>query len=1140
ETERERERWPRSSIFDTAGSKEESSFFRGSCLGRATASHSSRRLTILGAPVMGSRWGALCRLPPLISWTVMAILLVDADVDSDAAVKFLKVPPVFSASSSATFQFEVTEGRNGSSCHDCSISRKLDNYNSFACERKEVTYSGLLDGNHTFKICSSGSQGVRCASYNWTVDTISPTAYISAASFTNALNISVNVSFSEPCTSGGGFKCSPSHCDLLIYGAGRVLPSTLRVLLPGLKFSFMVGISADVQFGRLILAMDKVFCTDNAGNMFKQSSDSSFILHFDRRSVFMNLTSHVPEKLLQLNGLLRTVQASNSARDLKIYLSFSEPVLNSSEEILDLLHASSGLLVPTNKSNLGNRRFGYLVQNISSMTVVTISCDTTYIITRQGTPVSPSDPITFLYDADRPSVRLSTTSNMRTRQHKIPVLINFEKPVFNFNSSAIIISGGSILSFHEITKSTYISEIHGNGSVISVEVPENRTTDIAGNKNLASNLLQVNHYSTPTVSSLLSIVATVALAMTSMVATLLTLSSSSLLYSGAISGQKSYVVSEPSRNLLRILCHVQIFALCRWLVVTVPVEYYEFSRGIEWSIPYIHLPWESSSNNSFIENSTFTLGAYFEIWERSKLRTFKSPLTTNQILGVDPSVHGKPLMPGEYMSFLENQNFNPEAEFIMISRNSDRWKHFGRNMFWLAIFGGGLTLLHVAILCLLKLRRDSEKQEEYGALVFPRFELILVMLALPCICQASAALIKGKTSTGIVVGVALLGISTSFLISLLLFLSIGITMAKLLQYKEVHQEGQEFHWYQEFIRVTLGPGKRGQWTWTDQHKSINQTKLGPLFEDLRGPPKYMLTQISSEGNQAKHEDQDRIIASEDETEDAEAPFIQKLFGILRIYYTLLESIKRVSLGILAGAYSSNRPSRIPTLIILSITSFQLFFLVLKKPFIKKKVQFVEIISVAGEVGLYGACLALLEKDFSSANERRIGFFMLAMFIIMFTAQLVNEWYVLYRQVIRLSATRNSFSSGLKRALGGLLLIVLPTRLSTNLNNQLSSRNGEGDSGITVTPIGQVQRTSGTSEGSWLRQLREDAKTSFSREDAGAPNDPSSSMYQRSVFWSGKRSRSSSVTSSSDSKSKGDGKLKLRGLYKDLENIFSSK
>ncbi|RWW26846.1 hypothetical protein GW17_00008757 [Ensete ventricosum] len=201
---------------------------------------------------MGSR---LWWLPRFISWIVMVILLVDAEVGSDTAVKFLKVPPVFSASSSATFQFEVTEGRNDSSCHNCSISCKVCEFIPFSCS--------LL---------------------------------------------------------------------LLVYGAGRVLPSTLRVLLPGLKFSFMVGVSADVQFGRLVLAMDKVFCTDNAGNMFKQSSDSSFILHFGMLSASYNC-------------------------------------------------------------------FFYLikVQNISSMTVVTISCDTTYIITRQGTPVSPSDPITFLY-----------------------------------------------------------------------------------------------------------------------------------------------------------------------------------------------------------------------------------------------------------------------------------------------------------------------------------------------------------------------------------------------------------------------------------------------------------------------------------------------------------------------------------------------------------------------------------------------------------------------------------------------------------------------------------------------------------------------------------------------------------------------
>lgn len=398
-------------------------------------------------------------------------------------------------------------------------------------------------------------------------------------------------------------------------------------------------------------------------------------------------------------------------------------------------------------------------------------------------------------------------------------------------------------------------------------------------------------------------------------------------------------------------------------------------------------------------------------------------------------------------------------------------------------------------------------------------------------------MIQGKTTEGVVVGIVFLVISTSLLISLLLFLSLGITMGKLLRYKEVHQEGQIFHWYQEIVRVTLGPGKRGQWTWKDQPNSVYLTKLGPLFEDLRGPPKYMLSQIAGGGSQGKRDD--RIIASEDETEDAEAPFIQKLFGILRIYYTFVESIKRVSLGIAAGAYSSNRSSKIPTVIVLSITSFQLFFLVLKKPFIKKKVQFVEIISVASEVGLFGACLALRERDLSDAGERRVGFFMLAVFMVGYTAQMINEWYALYMQVLRLSPAKNSFSSGLKIALGGLLLIVLPSTLLTNLNEESSAGRAGGDTGLTISRSGQTQTSLGTSERPWLRQLRELAKASFSREDAVGPSDPSSSTYPSSGLWTGNRSRSSSVISSADAKAKGDSNAKSKGLFKDLENIFSS-
>nr|CAD1834836.1 unnamed protein product [Ananas comosus var. bracteatus] len=397
----------------------------------------------------------------------------------------------------------------------------------------------------------------------------------------------------------------------------------------------------------------------------------------------------------------------------------------------------------------------------------------------------------------------------------------------------------------------------------------------------------------------------------------------------------------------------------------------------------------------------------------------------------------------EYRSFLENQNMKPEP-VIMASQNLNGWSHFGRNMFWLAVIGGGLVLLQATILFVLRLRKnDSEKQRDFGALVFPRFEVFLIILALPCICQASAALIRGRSAAGIIVGVILLGIITSLLISLLLFLSLGITMAKLLQYKEVHREGQEFHWYQEIIRMILGPGKRGQWTWKAEHDPTCLTKFGPLFEDLRGPPKYMLSQFSGESSRGKRED--RIIASEDETEDAEAPFIQKLFGILRIYYTFLESIKRVALGVVAGPAHRT---------------------------------------------------ALQSPD------------------------------------------KNSFSKGLKAVLYGLVMIAVPAKLSSELlSQQLSSTSREGDGGLSVNSPsdGQMRRSSGTSERSWIRQLRELAKASFSRDDGGVPvDDPSTSNQPRRSgfgFWSSKRSRSSSVPSSSDFKAKGDVKGKSRGCTK---------
>ncbi|CAA7410296.1 unnamed protein product [Spirodela intermedia] len=1026
------------------------------------------------------------------------------DGDAGIVIRFLESPRAFSSSATAAFEFEVLDGGSGNSCDTCSVECKLDDQGTTNCQSGKVYYAGLPDGGHMLEICAKGSRGVSCSGYNWTVDTVSPTAYVSALSpFTSAENVSINVSFSEPCTGGGGFRCSISDCNLLVYGSGQVLPSSLKVLQLDLKYSLIVNIPPDVEYGRLVVVMDKNFCRDKSGNLFRRTAKSSIRLHFDRRNVSVDVKTRIAQKLIQINRVPRTVEATNDDRDLRVYVNFSVPVVNSSSEILRALRTTAGVLVPTNRSSLGNRRFVLMVKNVSRIAIVSLSLEAMSIISRQGTPVSLTEPVTFLYDSERPSVTLSTSSGTRTRDDVLPILVKFVKPVFGFNSS--------------VSRSIYVAEIHADEDVVSLNVLDNKTVDVAGNLNLASNILRVRHYSIPTISSIFSGVMTFVFGATCVVAAVLAVSTASLLSAGVLRQQSSYFISEPSRNLMRVAFHIQVFAQSRWLGVTLPIEYYEFARGLQWSIPYLRLPWES---NDVLGDAGFSAGAY-------------SVISRAGVMPADDLLYGAPLTAMEYRSFLENQGMKPEATSVLASQNPDGWREFGRNMFWLAIIVGGLQAVRAIVLLALKLRRKEPPagEKNYGALTFPRFELFLVLLAIPCITQASTAIIiHGHSAGGTAVGILFLGIVCSVMAVLLVFISLGISMGRLLQYKEVHQVGKEFHWYQEIIRVSLGPGKRGQWTWNEQVNSPWLTKLGPLFEDLRGPPKYMLSQITAAGRKRGGS----IIDSDDETEDAEAPFLQKLFGILRIYYPVLETVKRVAVAAVAGA-AAGRRRRLLTLVVLSLASFQLFFLVLKKPFIKKKAQLAEILAVAAEVAVFGFCLALLQGDFSDAGEQRVGISMAALVAGSFFAQMVKEWYALWKQVRRLSHGGDSFFSGLRVAVLGLLLFVFPSSSLKGFDGRLSSPVGGGD--------GAARESSGVGERPWLRQLREMAKASFSRDDAGSGSgtagaaNPSSSSASQNLWgglWGGKRSGSSSITSSLDSKAR------PRALEKDLETIFSSR
>ncbi|KAI3761371.1 hypothetical protein L1987_51785 [Smallanthus sonchifolius] len=1062
------------------------------------------------------------------SWVIwvfiVGFLCMEVECDSSQiSVKLIKKPEPISNLDSPTFAFADF------SCTSCTSSCTLDDLRPSNCSSGEVSYTKLQDGNHTFKVCTNGPQPTRCATYNWTIDTVPPTANVTAStSFTNTSDVTVYISFSEPCDGGdgGGFRClSANDCSLLVYGQGQVIPNTLKTIKPNLEYSISVNLSTNVEYGRIVLVTDTNFCKDAAGNRFTRTTGSSFLVHFDRRNVYVDLRTHIPEQLLQLDNNVRLVQATNKYKNLKLYLYFTHPIVNTSTEVLKSLKVSQGSLVSTtsNKDSLGNRRFGFQFVDISEIAIVTARLESGSLLTRQGSPVSPVAPVTFLFDSQRPYARLSTTSHMPTQQERITVTIKFMKPVFGFNSSHFSISGGHILRFREISKIVYSIEIQLTEDWVFLHVPENVTTDVAGNTNLASNTLRLFHYSVPAASSVLSTSATAAFVLTAVVATLLTVSTASLQNYGAFATPSPLLTSSPARILFRIVCYIQIFALSGWLAVPLPIEYSEFVKGLRWSIPCFRLPWES--------------GYVKPMWPMNP-HSYGFRIDDPEAVEKVESVYGLPLTAMEYGSFFEGQNEAPEAEYITDSNDSHGWTDFNRSVFWLAVMSGGLIILHILFLLILKLRKKKEKENTYVSVIFPRFEIFLVILAVPCVSAASASLLKGGSASGITVGTLILGAVFFLILALFMFLSIGISLGKLLQYKEIHQEDQHMHWYQALVKVTLGPGKRGQWTWINTSNSKWLTILGPLFEDLRGPPKYMLSQIT--GGPDYSTSRGSIIASDDENEDAEAPFVQRVFGILRIYYIFLESVKRVMLGILVGTYSRNGHSETPAKILLCVTSFQLFFMVLKKPFIKKKVQLVEIVSVSSQVAIFMICLVLLRKNLSTHDQTKIGITMLCLFLFAFVAQILNEWNSLLCQIKQLDPDNESLCMGLKIASWGILLLFVPIKSMKNIESQfpLKGRRYNDTTEVVVPPTGRF-KSSGTPEHAWKKQLRDLAKSSFSRQGSGGspggiPTDPSSSRTKWSGFWTGKKSgagSSSQTTTSSDSKSG------QKGMYRDFEALF---
>jgi len=128
----------------------------------------------------------------LDTWTVDSVPPV---------VTLLSTPKALSNTASATFKFSSNEAGSTFSC-------KLDSGTASACTSPK-TYTGLLDGSHTFTVTATDKAGNVSSpvTYTWTIDTVKPVATLTGSppSLSNSKTATFTFTSNEQ---GSTFKCS--------------------------------------------------------------------------------------------------------------------------------------------------------------------------------------------------------------------------------------------------------------------------------------------------------------------------------------------------------------------------------------------------------------------------------------------------------------------------------------------------------------------------------------------------------------------------------------------------------------------------------------------------------------------------------------------------------------------------------------------------------------------------------------------------------------------------------------------------------------------------------------------------------------------------------------------------------------------
>ncbi|TXG54876.1 hypothetical protein EZV62_020132 [Acer yangbiense] len=1024
-------------------------------------------------------------LKPSVFLVIMVVGALISSAESTILVHFDRSPSARSRFSTAVFQYSIKRPDASVACqnNDCFLHCQLDGQILRNCPTDIIVFKNLrVNSEHEFLLNVTTRNGERNSStYLWFIDTIPPTATISSRqNYTNAEKITIDINFSEACTGQGGFKCiNSSNCDVILDGPAYVHESSLRIIKPYIRYSLDIVLSSKSTYGRVVIRMVDNVCTDIAGNNFTRTNGSTVIIHIDRRPVLVDFWMSLPAYELEINGVPRTVLATKDTKDLEIFLDFSIPIINSTEQILNAFHLNSGNLIAIQTRSHMNRRFVCKLKIVQEAEIITVELQASLLIGISGAPVSPVPSIAFLYDSTRPGVGLSTSSPSITKAPNINVIVEFTKPVFGFEASMVDVNGGrltrqvhmmiikaftindsQVLMFKQISRALYSLNVQASTqNVVSISIPAEKVNDISGNLNLASNKIEVKHYSTPAISTALHSFVTAGVLATSLAAAILSLSSANLGATSTHSSGFSFVASDPSMNLHGMVGHLQVFVLSDWLTANQPIEYSETTKGLRWLIPRQKLPWRKDSASLWPNHVYFakekllmqfghlSIGyAYRRSYHQAGLNLTNSSYTQHQLFfptAIDPKFgwpyghrnlsmkntpYGLPLSSNEYFTYFLRGEPLSSSNVVKKMENYKGWLDLGMNLFWLAVGGFSLLSIHALTLLFLRWRIGTSV---HGILSVPRFELFLLILMLPCISQSAAFVLRGATTGGIIIGALLLSIPAALILSVCLFLMIAIFLGSFAQYKEIRHVAIKEPWYTKLWFFFTGRPVNGKWFYKEGLPSSFFALFGILFENRKGPPLFVFVNENYPNTIPNWTESEqggigrmRAVSSDDSNEETRIPPSRRILGCARSSYIVLDLLRRTNMGIISGAYSSNHSSQ--SLFALTITLIQLTCLFTLKPYIRRGVHVVESISLLCEVGVFSLCIRL--NGSNPTEAKTLGFLMLALLFLTFVAQITNEWYAMIQFILRLSQPqKNSFKVGLKFVAKGLVLPFLPRK-----------------------------------------------------------------------------------------------------------------